>query len=115
MTRVLVIDSYDSFVYNLVQYVGELGAEPVVRRNDELTVAEALARLREADVPSAPVKSLEETLADPQVAHNRIIETHPHPVAGPVHITRPAARFSDTPTAITRHAPGHGEIGRAHV
>jgi anthranilate synthase/aminodeoxychorismate synthase-like glutamine amidotransferase len=43
MTRVLVIDSYDSFVYNLVQYVGELGAEPVVRRNDELTVAEALA------------------------------------------------------------------------
>ncbi|MFM8563869.1 MAG: anthranilate synthase component II [Acidimicrobiia bacterium] len=42
MTRVLVLDSYDSFVYNLVQYLGELGAEPVVRRNDELTVAEAL-------------------------------------------------------------------------
>src|SRR4051794_10519562 len=41
--RVLVIDSYDSFVYNLVQYLGELGAEPLVRRNDELTVAEALA------------------------------------------------------------------------
>src|SRR5690606_30230373 len=32
--RVLVIDSYDSFVYNLVQYLGELGAEPVVHRND---------------------------------------------------------------------------------
>jgi anthranilate synthase/aminodeoxychorismate synthase-like glutamine amidotransferase len=31
---VLVIDNYDSFVYNLVQYLGELGAEPVVRRND---------------------------------------------------------------------------------
>jgi anthranilate/para-aminobenzoate synthase component II len=30
MPRVLVIDSYDSFVYNLVQYLGELGAEPVV-------------------------------------------------------------------------------------
>jgi anthranilate synthase/aminodeoxychorismate synthase-like glutamine amidotransferase len=41
--RVLVIDSYDSFVYNLVQYLGELGAEPVVVRNDELTVAEAVA------------------------------------------------------------------------
>lgn len=41
--RVLVIDSYDSFVYNLVQYLGELGAEPVVVRNDELTVDEALA------------------------------------------------------------------------
>ena len=43
MTRVLVLDSYDSFVYNLVQYLGELGAEPVVHRNDDLTVAEALA------------------------------------------------------------------------
>lgn len=32
MTRVLVIDNYDSFVYNLVQYLGELGAEPIVRR-----------------------------------------------------------------------------------
>jgi anthranilate synthase/aminodeoxychorismate synthase-like glutamine amidotransferase len=40
---VLVIDSYDSFVYNLVQYLGELGAEPVVHRNDELDVAGALA------------------------------------------------------------------------
>ncbi|MCU1360768.1 MAG: glutamine amidotransferase [Ilumatobacteraceae bacterium] len=40
--RVLVIDSYDSFVYNLVQYLGELGAEPVVVRNDELTVADAI-------------------------------------------------------------------------
>ncbi|MBJ7509193.1 MAG: anthranilate/aminodeoxychorismate synthase component II, partial [Ilumatobacteraceae bacterium] len=39
MKRVLVIDSYDSFVYNLVQYLGELGADPVVYRNDDLTVA----------------------------------------------------------------------------
>lgn len=39
----LVIDSYDSFVYNLVQYLGELGAEPIVVRNDELTLDEALA------------------------------------------------------------------------
>jgi para-aminobenzoate synthetase component 2 len=34
MTRVLVVDNYDSFVYNLVQYLGQLGAEVVVRRND---------------------------------------------------------------------------------
>ena len=40
--RVLVIDSYDSFVYNLVQYLGELGADPVVIRNDERTVEGAL-------------------------------------------------------------------------
>ena len=36
----LVIDNYDSFTYNLVQYFGELGADPVVRRNDALTAAE---------------------------------------------------------------------------
>ena len=41
--RVLVIDSYDSFVYNLVQYLGELGAEPTVIRNDQLSVEEAMA------------------------------------------------------------------------
>ena len=41
--RVLVIDNIDSFVYNLVQYVGELGAEPIVVRNNEVTVEEALA------------------------------------------------------------------------
>ena len=39
----LVLDNYDSFTYNLVQYAGELGAEPVVYRNDELTTDEALA------------------------------------------------------------------------
>jgi anthranilate synthase/aminodeoxychorismate synthase-like glutamine amidotransferase len=40
---VFVLDNYDSFTYNLVQYLGELGAEVVVRRNDEVTVAEVEA------------------------------------------------------------------------
>jgi anthranilate synthase/aminodeoxychorismate synthase-like glutamine amidotransferase len=40
---VFVLDNYDSFTYNLVQYLGELGAEVVVRRNDELTVEEVEA------------------------------------------------------------------------
>jgi anthranilate synthase/aminodeoxychorismate synthase-like glutamine amidotransferase len=40
---VFVLDNYDSFTYNLVQYMGELGAEMVVRRNDELTVEEVEA------------------------------------------------------------------------
>jgi anthranilate synthase/aminodeoxychorismate synthase-like glutamine amidotransferase len=38
--RVLVVDNYDSFVYNLVQYLGELGADPVVHRHDAVTLDE---------------------------------------------------------------------------
>jgi anthranilate synthase/aminodeoxychorismate synthase-like glutamine amidotransferase len=52
MPRVLVIDSYDSFVYNLVQYLGELGAEPIVVRNDDLDVDAALAIAPDAVVLS---------------------------------------------------------------
>lgn len=43
MARILVIDSYDSFVYNIVQYLGELGADPIVVRNDAITVTQAVA------------------------------------------------------------------------
>ena len=39
--KVLVIDNYDSFVYNLVQYIGELGGDPVVYRNDEISLSQA--------------------------------------------------------------------------
>ena len=48
----LVLDNYDSFTYNLVQYAGELGAEPVVYRNDALTPAAALALEPEAIIVS---------------------------------------------------------------
>src|ERR1043166_198112 len=44
---ILVIDNYDSFTYNLVQYLGELGEDVVVRRNDQITVAEIEAKLPE--------------------------------------------------------------------
>ena len=40
--RLLVLDNYDSFTWNLVQYAAEAGAEPVVHRNDALTVAASL-------------------------------------------------------------------------
>jgi para-aminobenzoate synthetase component 2 len=42
-TSILVVDNYDSFVYNLVQYLGELGAEVLVRRNDEIGAADLAA------------------------------------------------------------------------
>src|SRR4029078_3535266 len=49
---VLMIDNYDSFTYNLVQYLGELGEEVVVRRNDEITLDEIAAMAPERIVIS---------------------------------------------------------------
>ncbi len=49
----LVIDNYDSFTYNLVQYFGELGAAPVVKRNDEITLDE-IARLNPERICISP-------------------------------------------------------------
>jgi anthranilate synthase/aminodeoxychorismate synthase-like glutamine amidotransferase len=49
----LILDNYDSFTYNLVQYFGELGCEPVVRRNDEISVDE-IAKLAPAHICISP-------------------------------------------------------------
>jgi len=49
MARILVIDNYDSFVYTLVSYVRELGAETTVIRNDDLTAPEVAGTLAEYD------------------------------------------------------------------
>jgi len=51
--RILVIDNYDSFVFTLVQYLGQLGAECEVRRNDEITVGD-VGRFRAAGVLLSP-------------------------------------------------------------
>src|SRR2546429_6732031 len=53
MGLVLVIDNYDSFVYNLVQYLGELGADPLVYRHDEATL-DQLVELDPAAVLVSP-------------------------------------------------------------
>lgn len=50
----LVIDNYDSFTYNLVQYLGELGAEMEVRRNDEISVDEIENDLKPAKILISP-------------------------------------------------------------
>ena len=50
---ILVIDNYDSFTYNLVQYLGELGATPEVRRNDAVTVAQ-IRRLKPERIVISP-------------------------------------------------------------
>jgi anthranilate synthase/aminodeoxychorismate synthase-like glutamine amidotransferase len=52
--KVLVVDCYDSFTYNLVQYLGELGADPEVVRNDAETVDELLARTADGKLIVSP-------------------------------------------------------------
>ena len=49
---VLLIDNYDSFTYNLVQYLGELGVSPVVYRNDALSVDQAIGLTPQAIIIS---------------------------------------------------------------
>jgi anthranilate synthase/aminodeoxychorismate synthase-like glutamine amidotransferase len=51
---IFVLDNYDSFTYNLVQYLGELGAEVVVRRNDEVTVEEIEREFQPAKIVISP-------------------------------------------------------------
>lgn len=52
MTKTLIIDNYDSFTYNLVHYLGELGADLIVRRNDKVTLEEIAAMAPDAIVLS---------------------------------------------------------------
>jgi len=68
-----------------------------------------LGLLREADVPSAPIYSLDEALADPQVQHLGMVTELPHPKVGSVKLVTGAVNLSDTPIAIISPAPGHGE------
>ena len=51
--KILVIDNYDSFTYNLVQYLGELGADPIVWRNDQFTLPE-ISSLKPAGIVVSP-------------------------------------------------------------
>src|SRR3954465_1160614 len=53
LPMVFVLDNYDSFTYNLVQYLGELGAEVLIRRNDQINVAE-VERLRPGRILISP-------------------------------------------------------------
>ncbi len=73
------------------------------------TSAEWLARLEDADVPCSPVLTRSQVVGHPQVVANEIIWESEHHVAGKLRQARPAARFSGTPTALRRGAPGLGE------
>ena len=55
MAMILVLDNYDSFTYNLVQYLGELGVDLQVRRNDEITIDQIRA-LNRSEFSSPPAR-----------------------------------------------------------
>jgi len=76
---ILVIDNYDSFTYNLVQYFGELGAELVVRRNDQTTLRE-IEELRPDKICISPGPG---TPDDAGISNELIRQFGPHtPVLG---------------------------------
>ena len=52
--KLLMIDNYDSFTYNIVQYLGELGADVSVARNDEISLADIDARLADGELDRFP-------------------------------------------------------------
>jgi crotonobetainyl-CoA:carnitine CoA-transferase CaiB-like acyl-CoA transferase len=82
-----------------------LTQEALLRRRS----AEWLDRLTRADVPCAPVLTRNEVIRHPHVAAMEIVEEYDHPAAGRLRQARSAARFSGTPAAIRRPAPGLGE------
>jgi crotonobetainyl-CoA:carnitine CoA-transferase CaiB-like acyl-CoA transferase len=76
------------------------------------SAAEWLTRLEEVDVPCAPVLTRTEVITHPQVLANEIVMETDHPEAGRLRQARPAARFSETPTGVTRGGPALGEHTR---
>ena len=71
--------------------------------------ADWLARLEAEDVPCAPVLTRSQAVLHPQTAANGIVVEFDHPAAGRTRQARPAARFSETPTALRRGGPSLGE------
>jgi crotonobetainyl-CoA:carnitine CoA-transferase CaiB-like acyl-CoA transferase len=79
------------------------------RRMAELTKAEVVRRLREANVPVGPINALDEVFADPVIRHLGLIAEVDHPTAGRVRAPGIPVRLSGTPPSVRRHPPLLGE------
>jgi crotonobetainyl-CoA:carnitine CoA-transferase CaiB-like acyl-CoA transferase len=73
---------------------------------------ELIERLVAADVLTAPVNDLDDVVSDPQIRHNGMIVSLPHPELGSVDVTGVPIHFSGTPAAVTKHPPTQGEHTR---
>jgi anthranilate synthase component 2 len=107
---ILVIDNYDSFTYNLVQYLGELGETPDVRRNDAMTVDEIAALAPEAIVVSpGPCTPAEAGVSAPLIASlaGRV------PILG-VCLGHQCIGAACGGVVVRGRAPVHGKTARIH-
>lgn len=128
---ILVIDNYDSFTYNLVQYLGETGAEIVVRRNDEVTIAEIEGELRPAQILISPgpgrprdagitIKTIEHfagklPLLGVCLGHQAIGEAFGgRVVRAPVPVHGKPANITHDRRGVFRDLPNAIEVGRYH-
>jgi glutaryl-CoA transferase len=82
---------------------------PIEKRIAELTRAEVVRRLREANVPVGPINSLDEVFADPVIRHLGLIAEVDHPTAGRVRAPGIPVRLSGTPPSVRSHPPLLGE------
>ncbi len=107
---ILVIDNYDSFTYNLVQYLGELGEDPQVFRNDAITVEEIVALAPDAIVISpGPCTPAEAGVSAPSIAAlaGRI------PILG-VCLGHQCIGAALGAPVVRGRAPVHGKTSRVH-
>ncbi len=104
---IVVIDNYDSFTYNLVQYMGELGADPEVHRNDAITPSEIAARSPRGVIISPGPCTPDEAGVSVDVAHS---------LSGSVPILGVCLGHQSIGAAfgakIVRTAPVHGKASR---
>ena len=98
------------FATEAAQMTNRAALQAVFRgRVAELTQDEALAALERVDILCAPIRTLAEALADPQVAHNEMVIDIPDGRRGRVKTVGNPVKLSDTPAAVRRGAPEAGE------
>ncbi|KAA0185099.1 hypothetical protein HAZT_HAZT000463 [Hyalella azteca] len=78
----------------------------------ELTTGDWLERFEGATFPYAPVNTLSQTFADPQVVHKEMVQTIDHPSIGPIKLLAPPVQFSESVNQIRSHPPRLGEHTR---
>ncbi|MBW2286314.1 MAG: CoA transferase [Deltaproteobacteria bacterium] len=94
----------NALLANLDEFTAETRAASLT-----MTVEEFVAAFEREDVPCSPVLTTNQVADHPQVKNNGIVEEVEHPVMGRMRRPRPPARFSESPSEVSRHAPTLGE------